>query len=479
MTVRPPSDIDELAVTLADIVGSGNVTSDRDTLARLSSDFSLEYFVPAELAVHPSNANEVRGLVMAAKNAGWSVAVRGGAMSYTLAHTPQKPKTLLVDLKRLSAVREISEEDRFVIVEAGATWEDLYLELSEKGLRTPFWGPLSGRRATIGGSISQDSVFFGSERYGSAVSSVLGLEVVLANGDLLRTGSWAHRGGTPFSRNFGPDLTGLFLADSGSLGVKTAVALRAIAAPKVIRVISFDCASQSDALRVMRQISGTDCASDVVAYDSFYHGLLSAIGFVELTTVPWSVHATLEGGDEATVQAQLSEISRAVPEGTIRHEGGPALSLLADPFGATQLMFSSIEPGVHLPVHAVVPFSRSRLAVEVLDHFLREFGGQLAEHGVGVWQLMTLAAGTVVIEPSLYFKGNYRDPSVNAPTVTMARDLRKELASRFDTLGATHTQLARFYDFSGVIETENLELLREIKAVLDPERTLNPGVLGI
>lgn len=479
MTVQPPSDIDELAKSLAQIVGSHNVTSDQDTLARLSSDFSLEHFVTAELAVHPANVNEVRGLVIAANNASWSIAIRGGAMSYTLAHTPQYPKTLLVDLKRLTAVREISTEDRFVIVEAGVTWENLYLELSERGLRTPFWGPLSGRRATIGGSISQDSVFFGSERYGSAASSVLGLEVVLANGDLLHTGSWAHQGGLPFSRYFGPDLTGIFLADSGLLGVKTAIALRVIAAPKVMRVMSFHCASQSEALRVMRQISETGCASDVVAYDSFYHGLLSAIGFVELATVPWSVHATVEGGDEATVQAQLSEISRSVPQETTRHDGGPALSLLADPFGATQLMFSSIEPGVHLPVHAVVPFSRSVLAAEVLDHFLVEFGGQLAEHGVGVWQLMTLASGTVVIEPSLYFKGDYRDPSVNAPTVSLARELRTELASRFDAIGAIHTQLARFYNFSGVIEPESLEVLRGIKSVLDPERTLNPGVLGI
>ena len=73
--------------------------------------------------------------------------------------------------------------------------------------------------------MSQNAAFFGSAQHGVSADSVLGLEIILANGSLLRTGSWAGTGKAPFQRNYGPDLTGIFLGDCGAFGVKSRVAL--------------------------------------------------------------------------------------------------------------------------------------------------------------------------------------------------------------------------------------------------------------
>ena len=79
--------------------------------------------------------------------------------------------------------------------------------------------------ATVGGACSQGAVTFGSGRNGVSGQAVLGFEIVLADGRLLRTGSGGQPGHTPFFRHSGPDLTGVFTADSGALGIKATVTL--------------------------------------------------------------------------------------------------------------------------------------------------------------------------------------------------------------------------------------------------------------
>jgi FAD/FMN-containing dehydrogenase len=107
----------------------------------------------------------------------------------------------------------------YVTVEAGVTWKQLHEALAPRGLRLPFFGTFSGATATVGSGIANGALFFGTARYGTAADCALGLEVVLADGTLLHTGQAAF-GGKPFYRTYGPDLTGLFTHDSGTLGIK-------------------------------------------------------------------------------------------------------------------------------------------------------------------------------------------------------------------------------------------------------------------
>ena len=78
-------------------------------------------------------------------------------MSYTDAYLPDRPGGVMVDLRRLDRVREIQVEDLYVTVEAGCTWAALDAALEPHGLRAIFWGPMSGARATLGGSRGRKS----------------------------------------------------------------------------------------------------------------------------------------------------------------------------------------------------------------------------------------------------------------------------------------------------------------------------------
>ena len=178
--------------------------------------------------MQPATVEELSAVVREVTGAGFAVIPRGGGMSYTKGYTPDREATISVDTRRLDRIVEINTEDMYVTVECGCTWKQLYEALRDKGVRTPYYGPLSGMFATVGGALSQNSLFLGSGIYNTVAESVLGLEIVTANGSVVRTGSWAHKNSNPFYRHFGPDLTGIFTADTGALGFKARATLRLV-----------------------------------------------------------------------------------------------------------------------------------------------------------------------------------------------------------------------------------------------------------
>ena len=182
-----------------------------------------------------------------------AVITRGGGASYTDAYLPATAQSLIIDTSRLNKIIEINEEDMFITVEPGVTWAEMAAALAERNLRTPFWGPFSGLKATVGGSTSQNSVSMGTSRYGGSPESVLCYDVVLASGEILKTGSSSMEKSTPFFRYYGPDLTGLFSGDAGSLGIKASITLRLIKLPSHSLTCSygfksFDAMSQAMAI---------------------------------------------------------------------------------------------------------------------------------------------------------------------------------------------------------------------------------------
>ena len=216
--------LEELRTTL----GDGSVLTDPDALALAASDLWITGETPVAV-VRPTHAAGVATTVRIAANHGHALIPRGGGLSYTAGYAPPHGRTVCVDLRAMNRVIRVAAEDLTVTAEAGATWRDLDEVLRPHGVRLPFFGTFSGAGATAGGGLSHGAVFFGSARYGSAADQVLGLEIALADGRLLRTGREAVTAGWyPPLRGYGPDLTGLFLHDGGAFGVKTAASFRLI-----------------------------------------------------------------------------------------------------------------------------------------------------------------------------------------------------------------------------------------------------------
>ena len=224
------------AEALIAIVGAEHCLTG-DAMLPFATDVYRQLHRPVAV-VRPGSVEAVQQIARHASETGTGLSVRGGGASYTDAYLPREEGQILIDMTRLDRIVVIDEENGYVTVEAGVTWAALKQALDARGLRTPFWGPFSGVAATVGGSLSQNTISHGSAAYGISAQSVQALDVVLADGRLLRTGSSAA-GLAPFARFFGPDLTGLFTGDAGAFGIKVRATLPLIKARAAHRPISF------------------------------------------------------------------------------------------------------------------------------------------------------------------------------------------------------------------------------------------------
>ena len=194
--------------------------------------------------VSPKSAADVQRIVKVALELGLSLSCRGAGLSYSAGYIPANDRTLIVDTSGMNRIVELNVEDRYVTVEAGVTWAALYDALKERASSRP-----SGERSRAAtqplapacrrGPSSTAPAFVERARNPS-----IGLKVVTGTGEIVTTGSAAsvHRP-SPFYRNYGPDLTGMFLADSGAFGIKVEATLQLIPAPEAIEVASFSFAA--------------------------------------------------------------------------------------------------------------------------------------------------------------------------------------------------------------------------------------------
>ena len=183
-------------------------------------------------AVRPSSTAEVADVVKLAHRERVPLVPYGGGTGVAGAITPLKGG-IAMDLKRMNRVIAIDPEGRSATVEAGILLGDLDSALGEAGLMLGH-DPYSVPIATVGGAISTNGVGYRAAKYGSMGDQVLGLEVVLPTGEVLQTRA------VPKS-SVGPSLHHLFIGSEGVLGIITRATLRAFRIPeaRVFKTFAF------------------------------------------------------------------------------------------------------------------------------------------------------------------------------------------------------------------------------------------------
>ncbi len=217
---------------LASITPAHWITTDLGSLDTLSWDAlsegrihprrSVDTNLPA-CAVFPGSVDEVRQIVLLANEQKIPIVPYGGGSGLMGAALSVKPG-ILVDLRRLNQTLEIDAAARSARVQAGIVLEALDQSLNEHDFifgHDPWTLPV----ATLGGAISTNSVGYRAGIYGSMGEQVLGLEAVMASGEMLRTRA------VPKSST-GPDLRFLLIGGEGCFGIVTEATLRIFPKPE-------------------------------------------------------------------------------------------------------------------------------------------------------------------------------------------------------------------------------------------------------
>jgi glycolate oxidase len=477
--------------------------------------------------VRPGDVDTLRAVVREATSAGVAIFPRGGGASYTDGYLPTLTRSIVIDLGLLDRIVEINGTDAFVTVEAGVTWAQLKAALDPLGLRTPFFGPFSGLAATVGGSVSQNSLSHGSGAHGLSAQSVLSLDVVIASGEIVRTGS-AARGAAPFARFYGPDLAGLFTGDCGALGIKARITL-----PLLRRKPAFGCASFAfeglpdlaaamrraameglddehfaiDAALAQGQIARQDNASALfgmarsvlASSPSLLSGLaqlvrMAGAGTRALKAAQYMLHVIVEGAGPGEVKARLGRLRRLMVPGTEIANSVPMV-VRGMPFAP---LFNTLGPKGErwVPLHGVLPHSKVTAFHEALQALYASRAEDMTR--LGVWtgaMFETVNPSGFLYEVALYWPGAQtayhqavvppdhlaalpvypEDAAVNAFVET----LKVDITALYGEFGAIHFQLGKTYPYAAVLARETLDLLRSIKSALDPLGLMNPGALGL
>lgn len=210
--------------SLRDRLGDGLVEAEGARAAYAQSEAHHPGVVPG-LVVQPRSVEDVARVVREAAQQGWTIVGHGAGTSLEGNAAALSVQTLIVDFARMNEILEVSADDMLAVVQPGVTREQLNARLRSTGL---FFPVDPGADATLGGMIATRASGTTTVRYGSMRDNVLGLKVVTASGEVIRTGTRARKSAS------GYDLTHLFTGSEGTLGLIVEATVRLHGQPERI-----------------------------------------------------------------------------------------------------------------------------------------------------------------------------------------------------------------------------------------------------
>jgi glycolate oxidase len=230
---------------LVSLLGSDVATQDPVKLEENSRDKWFASHLP-DVVVAPTSTHQVSQLLRFANERKIPVTARGSGFGYVGGCVPVKGGVAL-SLARMNRIKEIAVADGVAVVEPGVITGDLQREVRNCRLYYPP-DPASLKNSSIGGNIATNAGGPRCLKYGVTRHYVLGLEVVLADGTIVRVGGRTHKNKTGF------DLVGLFVGSEGMLGVVTEAVLRLLPLPPARASVSASFGSIEDAAAAVQKI---------------------------------------------------------------------------------------------------------------------------------------------------------------------------------------------------------------------------------
>jgi len=413
---------------------------------------------PPDAVAFPATTAEVAAIVTICARHGVPV-IGWGAGTSLEGHALALHGGVTVDFARMNAVLAVHPEDMIARVQPGVTREALNQELRATGL---FFPVDPGANASLGGMAATRASGTTAVRYGTMRDAVLGLEVVLADGRVIRTGTAARKSAS------GYDLTALFVGSEGTLGLITELTLRLQGQPEATAAAV--CAFPDIGAAVACVIATIQSAVPMARIEFIDAATVAACNAFSHTTLPPAPHLLVEfHGSPAAVAEQAEHFGAIAAD-----HGSQGFAWAEAPEDRARLWHMrhtayraclASRPGATAIVTDVcVPISR-------LAHAVAETQADIAASGI---------PGPILGHVG---DGNFHailliDPARPAELAT-AQDLAARMAQRALALGGTITgehgigmgKLAYMAAEHGI----GWQVMGAIKQALDPGATLNPG----
>jgi glycolate oxidase len=396
------------------------------------------------------------------------------------------PGGLVLDLSRMNRVVEIDADEMYAVLEPGVTQQQIKDEINSRELRLTLGFSLAPPYTSVAANALCCGLTNRSLKYGDQSEWISGLEVVLADGTILRTGAWALEGIAPFGRVPFPDLTGLFAGWQGTTGVVTKMAFQLWPRHplnKRLFILSYSVSGTYDAMRglcrkeVCDDIGGLSWPSGKMMLGVQRPHPRPAEGeplfflYVDLTAETEQEMAAKEAivrSVVAEVEAKGCRFEQPLEVGALVSLN-PRLSLFAD--FPVELDFLTQHPGGGLTwIGTYGPLSRFAETAEAGIELMAERGfaplivsRPMRGGHFGVLRLITTFDKKAPAE------------------IEAVKRLNLELLRLVTKKGFImyKTPVWAWRELAPKIDGRMLELMRQVKGLLDPKGIFNPGKLGL
>jgi glycolate oxidase len=446
---------------LEEITGNDGVLRSPEDLAVYGYDGTFEEHRP-DVVVLPNTTEQVSEIVSLAGRERIPVVARGMGSGLTAASVPFQGGIAL-SMTRMNRILEIDPINATAHVEAGVVTADLQTAVEKLGLFYPP-DPSSIKHSTIGGNIACNAGGPRCLKYGVTGDYVLGLTVVLADGNIL------HTGGKPIKDVVGYDLTALLTGSEGTLGIITEALLRLIPKPTAVRTALAEFPALADASRTVNAIlSAGIVPATIELMDE------TAIACIEEALhlgLPLDVEAILlietDGADEAAILREIEAVA-AICRGC----GARRVNVAENEAERSNLWKArrSVSPALarkapnKLGEDITVPRSAIPEAIRRIKAVSAKYGLPIVIFG---------HAGDGNLHPNILF--DKRDPSQWAKVEAIVAEEFAIALELGGTLSGEHGvgSLKRPY-LERALGPISTEVQKRIKSALDPLKILNPG----
>jgi len=453
-----------LSRRLEEIVGSDHVRDDPGALLTFATDATpLERGDP-DCVVFPATTEEVAEVLKVANERRIPVVPRGSGTNLSGGTVPHHGGIVLV-LTRMNELKEVSSDDLVAVCEPGVRTIELAQAAAAKRLLFPP-DPGSQTTATLGGNVAECSGGLRALKYGITRDYVLGVEAVLATGEVIRTG------GRLVKDVAGYDLSRLLCGSEGTLAVMTELTLRLIPAAEAsgTGMAYFD--DLADAARAVSRVLASGILPVTLEFlDQVCIGAVEDYAHIGLDTSAGALLIFGQDGDQQSIDADMVRMAEACEA-----EGATQLRIAGSPAEAADVLearraalpsLSRLEP-LTLLEDATVPRSRIAEMVEYIQGVARRHELKIGTFG---------HAGDGNLHPTVVL-----DPA-DADAVRRAHDAFAEIFAKAIEMGGTITGehgvgMVKLKYMERQHGPEYMALLRRIKAAFDPNGILNPGKLG-